>query len=153
MTYVFDMSLHRVQIPAEMREWEDRFPVPGPEAERAIAAIHAWRDGEGPNRAEDMPKVMLAPKPRKTWPDAFKAVNGLHVVSGRAKDVIATLDPGVHQFFPLTLQTKRGIEIKGLWFAMNVHAKQDSVVLEKSRVWMSTSCGASTGCRGKGRDD
>jgi len=132
MTYVFDMSLHLVQIPAEMREWEDRFPIPGPESKRALAAVGAWRDGDGTNRAEDMPKVLLDERARKSWPVAFETNNGLHFVSGRAKDVIEALDPGIHQFFPLSLQTKRGIEIEGPWFAMNVHAKQDSVVLEKS---------------------
>ena len=112
MTYIFDLELSKVFIDTEMREWNTRFPVPGPERERALAAVDAWCDGKGPNRAEDMPMVLLAGRPRKTWPDAFLTTNGLHVVSGRARDAIEGLDPGVHQFFPLRLQTNAASKSK-----------------------------------------
>ncbi|THH38284.1 hypothetical protein E4Z66_01555 [Aliishimia ponticola] len=139
MTHIFDLRLHKVQIPTEMREWEERFPVGSPNVDQSITdrglnAVHCWRDAKGPNNAEDMPKVLLAERARKTWPDAFTTTNGLYVVSGAAKHVIEGLDPGIHQFFPLKIQTKRGIDIPGPWFAMNVHVKQDSIVMEKSRV-------------------
>ena len=118
-----------------MREYSERFPIPGPDSERAMTAMRAWKYGDGPiHSADNMPKVLLAPKPRKFWPDAFTAKNGLYVVSERAKKIIELLDPEVHQFFPLLLQTKRGIEIDGPWFAMIVYAKQDSILVEKSRV-------------------
>ena len=65
-------------------------------------------------------------------------MNGIHVVSERAKDVIERFDPDLHQFFPLRLCTKRGVEIEGPWFAMNVTVRQDSIDLEKSRVQKST---------------
>jgi hypothetical protein len=82
--------------------------------------------------------VLVADKPRRTWPDAFEGMHGIFVVSERAKDVIERFDPGLHQFFAVPLRTKRGIEIEGPWFIMNVTVRQDSIVVEKSRVQMST---------------
>ena len=62
----------------------------------------------------------------------FKTTNGLPIVRQPAKDIIDGLDPGLHQFFPLEIKTKRGLDIEGPWFAMNVTAKQDSIVLGRS---------------------
>lgn len=83
---------------------------------------------------DELPKVLVAEKPRKTWPDAFEGVNGIPVVSGRAKDVIERFDPDLDQFFELPLRTKRGVEIEGPWCIMNVTLRQSSLVVWKSRV-------------------
>ena len=139
MAYVFDMQLHKVQIPAEMPEWERRFPVPGPDQDYIVTIVHGWRDGARRTTAEEMPRELIAPKPRKAWPDALRAVNGLHVVTGRAKDAIERLNPTNHQFFPLELRTKRGVDIEGPWFAMVVTVEQDSILVNRSRVYVSNS--------------
>ena len=39
--------------------------------------------------------------------------NSMYIASGAAKNIIEGLDPGVHQFFPLTIHTKRGLEVEG----------------------------------------
>ena len=62
--------------------------------------------------------------------------NGMYVVSGAAKAIIEGLDPGVHQFSPLTIHTKRGLEVEGPWFAMHVTAQQESIVKERSKVYL-----------------
>ncbi len=132
MTFVFDMQIHKVMILGEMHEWRERFPLGSKNRKNAMAELSAWRSGDRPNNAEYMPKIIVMDRPRKSWPDVFTTNNGLHVISDRGREMLETLDPGVHQFFPLTLQTKRGLEIEGPWFAMTVHVKQDSIVMEKS---------------------
>ena len=134
MTHVFDMALHKVQIPVEMPEWDDRYPVPGPRTQAALDAVDAWRSGARKNTPDEMPRELIADKPRKSWPDAFKGVNGIHVVSARAREVIERFDPGLHQFFPVRLLTRKGVEIEGPWFTMNVTQRQNSIVVEKSHV-------------------
>jgi hypothetical protein len=83
---------------------------------------------------EELLKVLVADKPRKISRDAFIGWHGIHVVSVRAKDVIERFDPDLQQFFEVPLRTKRGVEVEGPWFIMNVSVRQDSIVMEKSRV-------------------
>lgn len=137
MVHVFDMQVHKVQIPVETPEWNERYMNPARGAE-GNEAVSAWRDAKRKSVPEELPKVLVADKPRKTWRDAFTGWHGIHVVSGRAKDVIERFDPDLHQFFEVPLRTKRGIEIEGPWFIMNVTVRQDSIVMEKSRVQTST---------------
>ncbi|MCL1627158.1 hypothetical protein M3N55_00295 [Roseibaca sp. V10] len=137
MPHVFDMQLGKVQIPVEMPDWNERYMNPA-RGEEGGQAVHAWRDGARKSLPEELPKVLVADKPRKSWPDAFTGMNGIYVVSGRAKDVIERFDPDLHQFFEVPLRTKRGVEIEGPWFIMNVTVRQNSIVVEKSRVQMST---------------
>jgi hypothetical protein len=137
MVHVFDMQLGKVQIPVETPEWDERYMNPA-RGEEGVQAVHAWRDGDRKSVPEELPRVLVADKPRRTWPDAFEGMHGIFVVSERAKDVIERFDPGLHQFFAVPLRTKRGIEIEGPWFIMNVTVRQDSIVVEKSRVQMST---------------
>ena len=134
MTHVFDMQLGKVQIPVDMPEWKQRYPYVGKGSEKTIDIVDGWRSGKRRTLPEEMPTELVADKPRKFWPDAFTGVNGIHVVSKRAKDVIERFDPDLHQFFPVHLRTKRRIEIEGPWFAMNVTVRQNSIVVEKSRV-------------------
>lgn len=134
MTHVFDLQLHKVQILTEMREWLERFPVGGPEGEKAVSIAGAWKFGRRPLEAREMPKVLLTTRSRKVWPSAFETTNGLNVVAEDAKGIIEAFDPGTHQFFPLKLQSKRGIEVPGPWYAMHVHVEQNSILVEQSRV-------------------
>ena len=48
--------------------------------------------------------------------------------------MIERFDPDLHQFFPVPLRTKRGVEIEGPRIIMNVTVRQNSIVVEKSRV-------------------
>lgn len=134
MTHVFDMQLGKVQIPVDMPDWEAEHPYVGEEGRKTLDIVGGWRTGQRKTLPEEMPKTLVARKPRKKWPDAFTGVNGIHVVSERAKDIIERFDPDLHQFFPVLLVTKRGVEIEGPWFIMNVIVRQNSIVVEKSRV-------------------
>ena len=132
MTYVFNMDPERVLIGTDMVEWEERFPQWGEGSDVTAKIVDGWRSGARPLAEDQLPKVLVARKPRPSWPDMFTTTNGLPIVSQPAKDIIDGLDPGLHQFFPLEIKTKRGLDIEGPWFAMNVTAKQDSIVLGRS---------------------
>jgi len=133
MTHVFDMQLGKVHIPVETPDWDEHYMNPA-RGEEGVQAVHAWRDGARKSVPGELPKVLVADKPRKSWPDAFEGWHGILVVSGRAKDVSERFDPDLHQFFEVPLRTKRGVEIEGPWFIMNVTVRQNSIVVEKSRV-------------------
>ncbi|MEP5758178.1 MAG: DUF1629 domain-containing protein [Litoreibacter sp.] len=137
MTYVFKPQIASNKIYSDAPEWKAQFPVFGvPEetSRKIIEIVDAWRFGARPSLLGETPKLLIAEKARKIWPDTFVATDALLVVSDPVRVVIERLDPGIHQFFPLTFQTKRGVIIDGPWFAVNVSAKQDSVVMEKSRI-------------------
>ncbi|WP_281824721.1 imm11 family protein [Jannaschia rubra] len=133
MVHVFDMQPGKVEIPVETPEWNERYMNPA-RGEEGSEAVSAWRDAKRKSVPEELPKVLVADKPRKTWPDAFTGWHGILVVSGRAKDVIERFDPGLHQFFEVPLRTERGVGIEGPWFIVNVTVRQSSIVVEKSRV-------------------
>lgn len=134
LTYIFDPLGSRNLVATDAPEWNKRFPPVGPRADLAADVRNAFRTGARPTLPEEMPLKIVAEKPRKTWPDTFFTTNGLLVVRDPVRLVLEQLDPGEHQFFPLHFQTKRGLEIEDSWFAMNVTAKQDSILVEYSRV-------------------
>lgn len=119
-------------------DWYERFPVGvgNKKTSELLFLFHSW---ERPLRPEELPYVIIPEKPRKSWPDSFRITNSLLVVRDPVRSVIEELDPGKHQFFPVAFQTKRGKEIEGPWFIMFVHAKQDSIVMERSRINKSIS--------------
>lgn len=152
MTYIFDPTSARNFVDAEYPDWEKKFPYVGETQWETLDIVDGWRSGKRPTVPDEMPKLLIAEKPRKTWPDSFITTNGLLVVRDTVRKVIDHLDPGIHQFFPIRFQTKRKLEIEGPWLAMNVTAKQDSVLVEKSRVLVNpdspdTLCAFSTASR------
>ncbi len=132
MTYVFNMSPERVTIGTEWAEWKQRYPANGEHENKNGELVDGWRSGSRKLSPEHLPRVIVPRKPRTSWPDMFKTTNGLLVVREPAKAIIERLDPDLHQFFPLEIKTKRGLDIDGPWFAMNVTAKQDSIDQNRS---------------------
>ena len=136
MTYVFDPVAERALVQTQMLEWDERYPVPGENSRLALEIVGAWQSGNRRTLPEEMPRLLIAERPRKSWPDTFWTIGGLMVVRAPVRDIIEALDPGVHQFFPLRIRTKRGVEIEGPWFSMVVSVKQNSVVMELSDVFV-----------------
>ncbi|MEL6999592.1 MAG: DUF1629 domain-containing protein [Pseudomonadota bacterium] len=134
MTYVFDPYSARNTVGTEAPEWKARFPYIGEESKLTGEIVGAFRSGERRTLPEEMPQLLVADKPRKAWPDIFKTTNGLMVARAPVRDVLERFDPEVHQFFPVSFRTKRGLDIEGPWFTVNVTAKQDSIIVERSRV-------------------
>ena len=79
-----------------------------------------------------MPDRLVIEKRRKSMPDGFLSQSSIFVASARAKEIIESFDPGVHQFFPLDVTWRNGDPVGGEWYSFNVYARQDSVVLDES---------------------
>ncbi|CUH76197.1 hypothetical protein TRM7557_00761 [Tritonibacter multivorans] len=137
MTYVFCPPGQGNVRATDMPEWRKRYPVPSEHKPNGADLSAVFMYGERRLLSEEVPKRLIAKHPRRIWPDAFLATGSLYVVREAIAEIIDTLDPARHQFFPLRLETPYGNAIAGPWFAMNVFARQDSVVMEKSCVYQS----------------
>ncbi len=79
---------------------------------------------------------------RNEMPD-FEGPPGFICVSSRFKEVVERFEPGVHQFFPITVVNKAGEEIaqRWLWVICNwidgVDRENTTFVLKKGALWMS----------------
>lgn len=137
MTYVFCPPGQGNVRATEMPEWRKKFPVPSEHKPNGADLSGVFMYGTRRLQSAEVPKRLIAKHPRRLWPDAFLATGSLYVVREPIAEIIDTLDPARHQFFPLRLETPYGNAIPGPWFAMNVFASQDSVVMEKSFVYVS----------------
>ena len=137
MTYIFNTTIGANRVDTDAPEWNSEFLVSGENGRKTLEIVDAWRSGTRPTLPDEMPKLLVADKPRKIWPDTFMTTNGLLVVNGDVRAVIEKLDPNTHQFFPLTFRTKRGVIIDGPWFAMNVSKKQDTLAMGRCHLVFS----------------
>lgn len=134
MTHVFRPRSDRSVVYGSYPECAAKYQGKGEEGSKKLFDIlNAWGRGNRPALPEEVPKELVLDKPRRSFPDALSAREALMVVREPVRAIIDRLDPGVHQFFPIRIRTKRGIENEGPWFTMNVTAKQDSIMLERSR--------------------
>ncbi|CUH76200.1 hypothetical protein TRM7557_00763 [Tritonibacter multivorans] len=134
MTYIFHPMGPGNIVGVATPEWDAEFGIIAGEDHGAAALSGVFRYGLRSLKCNEVPQRLIANETRKKWYDSFLITGSLSVVREPVKDIIEGLDPGVHQFFPLTIETKRGKMIEGPWFAMNVTARQDSVVMEQSSV-------------------
>jgi hypothetical protein len=79
-----------------------------------------------PTRARETTK-------KKTYPDIF-SMPGLNAVNGRFRDLAEEFEPGVHQFFPLELFTKKGERVDGDYFIFNCTVSFDSLLVDYSDI-------------------
>ncbi len=100
MNYVFDLTTGRVVIVTDMTEWKDRFPQWRPGSDITMHIVDGWRSGTRALEPDQLPYVLIARQPRKSWPYMFDTTNGLMVVSGATISIIEARDPDLHQFFP-----------------------------------------------------
>lgn len=149
MTYLLRSRIDHNIVTAETPGWGIGQPHDPEEARRILEIVDAWRDGSRVLVCDELPKRLIPHKSRKAWPDAFMSTNQMLVVRKPVRNIIDRLDPDLHQFFPIELETRGGREIKGPWFMLVVMADQDSVVVAKSRVFINpnfpdTLCSAHT---------
>ena len=69
-------------------------------------------------------------KPAYDW----MASDGGLVISPRFKDAVEELDPGRHQFFPVTIEDKKGDVVPGEFFLFNIVGRIDSIIEERSNL-------------------
>jgi len=56
------------------------------------------------------------------------------VVSSRFKEAVEEVDPGRHQFFPVTIEDKKGDVVPGEFFLFNIVGRIDSIIEERSNL-------------------
>ncbi|KQP13935.1 DUF1629 domain-containing protein [Methylobacterium sp. Leaf93] len=56
------------------------------------------------------------------------------LVSSRLKDAVEELDPGRHQFFPVTVEDKNGAAVAGEFFIFNVVGRIEAIIEERSNL-------------------
>jgi hypothetical protein len=102
-----------------------------PSLERRAEVAQVFDDGTRLLQADEIPTHLLLDRPAKRFRDIFQSQDGILVISPALHDLLQQLDPGVHQFSPISLDH---IPAAGPRFALNVHFKQDSIVDAKSSV-------------------
>lgn len=86
-----------------------------------------------PARPFQMVDTFQLQRPVKELADILQTSNKLTAVSEAAKDIIERLEPGTHQFWPITFLTKRGeVANSTPYFAMLVLQSRDAMRPEAS---------------------
>jgi hypothetical protein len=96
---------------------------------------------------EVAPRTAILQSSHKTF-GALTLVSGVYGVTEPLRDAIEGLEPGVHQFFPITLRRKSGEEIEGPYFLLNVLQLIDCIIWEQSNAYLLPS-----GIWSKGKGD
>ena len=87
-----------------------------------------------PTRVEERSKF-------KTFPDFLHVTNNW-IVSEAFKDMVESLEPGVHQFFPVEVIRKSGEPVEKTYFFFNILRMLDPIIVERSDVqWQTLTSG------------
>jgi hypothetical protein len=113
---------------------ENDFDTVVPDNSRGAEISWTFKTGNALLVPEEMPRFMRIAKKIEVLPDMFRSFDGIVIASDRLRCLLEELDPGLHQFIPITVYLKSKELAEGSWFIMNVHYKQDSVVDAQSNV-------------------
>jgi hypothetical protein len=102
-----------------------------PSLEHRSDVVRAFKDGTRLLRPDEMPTRLLLDRPTKNFRDIFRSQDGILIVSPELHDLLEQIDPTVHQFSSIVLEH---MPMAGLRYCLNVHAKHDSIIDEKSNV-------------------
>ncbi|MBB1247911.1 hypothetical protein H2O14_03305 [Rhizobium sp. G21] len=86
-------------------------------------------------KQEETPEHLVLSKPRARLREIFTTHNGALIISEKLRALMEEMDPGVHQFMPISIDNHAE---PGRWFILNIHAKQNSVVDDQSDVRQSS---------------
>jgi hypothetical protein len=113
---------------------ENDFETVIPDLDRRVEITDVFKQGSDLLVPEEMPNFMRIGQGIQVLPDMFRSFGGIVIASDRLRRVLEELDPGIHQFIPITVYLKSKELAEGSWFILNVYYKQDSVVDEQSIV-------------------
>lgn len=99
--------------------------------EEKYKLLSAYSNGLFPLSKEQVPTDFYL-KDRGSLRDTFITKDGFTIVSDTFKQLAEEFDPGVHQFFDVSLHEKSGERVAGSYYVMNVTARKDSIVWEKT---------------------
>lgn len=114
---------------SEDSEWQERFP----DNKVAVGITRTWSLGGGVLKPDDVPQI-LHYRGKLPIRDSFISKNGMLLVRDKIRAVIESLDPGQHQFFPVTFKrARKDMDIEP-YFLMNIWRYQDTIIDELSEV-------------------
>jgi hypothetical protein len=131
MAYVVDPSS---EFPEFLNCAENDFETVVPDIDRRAELSNIFLYGGALLVPDEMPNFMRIANKIEVPPDIFSSFDGIVIANDRMRRGLEELDPGVHQFIPITVYLKSKELAEGSWYILNVHYKQDSVVDELSNV-------------------
>jgi hypothetical protein len=107
------------------------FKTKVPDLHARVEVARVFKDGIRLLKPEETPEHMVLNKPKARLRDIFMTENGALIISEKLRALIEEMDPGMHQFMPISIDNLAELEC---WFILNVHARQDSVIDDQSDV-------------------
>lgn len=128
MTYaVQEQGVWPYSVLGDFQDFEAKVP----DLVRRVEIATTFKVGDRLLPPEETPQHLRIQRPDKRLRDIFVADRGAMVVSQSLHDLMEEMDPGRHQFLPLSIDNLRDGSV---WYILNVYAKQDSIVDDKSEV-------------------
>lgn len=131
MTYiVYNRQVGRDFVDGDCPEFEKRVFELGLGSEYS----DVYSNGTRKLKQNEVPEELVLAKKTKLLPGGFETIASLFIVQDTVAKILENLDPGVHQFLPISLRYKSRSVPEGKYFVLNVTARQDSIVDDLSRV-------------------
>jgi hypothetical protein len=124
MTY---FTLMRVDYPDFIYGDLVDFELRVPNLRRRAEISGVWKYGTARLNALEMPTLLRLQKKPKILPSVFSSEDGITICSRNLRDLIEALDPGQHQFLPITLLHRETPIFEDDTFIMNVHKTFDTI--------------------------
>jgi len=115
------------EMSAEQRAAFDNWDVSYREA-----VSRKFTEDMGPLEPHERPSEFRMAEARESLGSLIKTENRLLAVDAQLKEIIETLEPGVHQFWPIRIIQPKGEEFPGPYYGMVIRRFLDSFVPEQS---------------------
>src|SRR5262249_19526423 len=91
-----------------------------------------FTEDRGPLEPHERPSEFRMMEARKSLASIIKTENRLLAVDATLQEIIETLEPGVHQFWPIRITLPKGQEYPGPYYGIVIRRFIDSFVSEQS---------------------
>src|SRR5262249_29798530 len=95
----------------------------------------------GPLAPHERPSEFRMMETPKSLGSLVKTENRLLAVDATLKEIIETLEPGAHQFWPIRMTSRKGNEYPGAYYGLIIRRFIDSFVPEQSDARQATGVG------------
>ena len=127
--YVLSLTGHPYQINSSLTAWRTKVS----DVDRRADISEIWMWGRGLLKPAEMPDVLPLEKGPKVLPAVFHSDGGIVVCSGELKAILEEFNPGIHQFIPIKVILRNGLDAPGTHFILNVHHTLDAIVDERTK--------------------
>lgn len=91
-------------------------------------------DEATPHPTDTIPTIAKKTGRRKSPPPCFFRLRGLPVVCAAFRDMVESLEPGVHEFHSISLLDKGGNKLPEQFYIINILARLDVLIIDQSDV-------------------